>query len=787
MLKTLAAHRRTIATTFALIILCAGLIALSPTFPAGIALDNAWIMGLHEASARSLAYGRDMIFTFGPYAAIYTHEYHAATDHIMLFGSIFVTAGFVASVLVVARRTPWYWSTLFAYVVCVLSYSRDAQLFAFAPLAVMASASVVEFPSRSVLGQNLLRFSLLVTGAVLGILPLIKGSLLAPVLVAVTLSTALIAKRISLRFAALYAISPLVSLVISWLISGQALGNLPAYFSTQLQIISGYTDAMSSIGPTSEWVLYLFGSLLCLFLFASAKILDKTASRAVLIMLGVFFFIAFKAGFVRHDGHAVTAASALLIGIMLVSTCLESTRFRAAILGALVCWIGLDGNYSNVSTKQLLVRTSSMFEGFVSGLRARALDSTTFNASYSSQLSKLAEQCSLPKLDGTTDIYSYGQTCLIATQNSWSPRPIFQSYSAYTSDLAEINRQHLMGLTAPDHVLFRVEPIDGRLPSLEDGYSWPTLLNRYVLKGFQNDYLQFDKRSQPSHTSSHELTLIKTVSAQLGQPIEVPRKSGALIFASVSVRPTILGKIASVLFKPPQLQIRVGLANGSFKEYRYVARMAEKPIMISPLVDTTRDFYLLANGSSAFIDGNRVTSIQIAPRGGTSLAWSDAIDVQYFSIPSPPQSNAAAGAFDRPVIAWGGPTISRTGDDWQGCDGSIDSLNGVSPAPMTQSAGAILSVDGWAAGSAQRGELADAVYVALIPKQDKAPVFVKARATDRSDVARYFNQPAIRMSGFSAYIDTSNLQGEYALSIVQQLGSRYIPCRPLRVIRFIQD
>ena len=287
-------------------------------------------------------------------------------------------------------------------------------------------------------------------------------------------------------------------------------------------------------------------------------------------------------------------------------------------------------------------------------------DPSVFEASRTAQLSKLAEQCSIPKLEGTTDIYSFGQACLIAKRIAWSPRPVFQSYSAYTPKLAEINRQHLLGPTAPEHILFKVEPIDGRLPALEDGYSWPVLLNKYVLNGFQNEYLLLDKRTSSDPAQLPEFTALNSVSAEMGHPIEVPQQARTLIFASISVRPSMLGKLASVLFKPPQLNVRIGLANGSFKDYRYVARMAEKPILISPLVDTTRDFYLLANGNPAFIEGNRVVSIEIFAKNGASSAWNDAIEIQYFGLPSPPKSDAAAAAFDQPVTPWSGSAFNAT-------------------------------------------------------------------------------------------------------------------------------
>ena len=55
----------------------------------------------------------------------------------------------------------------------------------------------------------------------------------------------------------------------------------------------------------------------------------------------------------------------------------------------------------------------------------------------------------LPLLPGTSDIYSYEQTALIASGNTWDPRPVIQSYSAYGPSLARMNREHLEARRLP--------------------------------------------------------------------------------------------------------------------------------------------------------------------------------------------------------------------------------------------------------------------------------------------------------------------------------------------------
>src|SRR5262245_21139988 len=42
-------------------------------------LDTSWVLALHHAFASSLAFGRDVVFTFGPWGFLFGSMYHPAT------------------------------------------------------------------------------------------------------------------------------------------------------------------------------------------------------------------------------------------------------------------------------------------------------------------------------------------------------------------------------------------------------------------------------------------------------------------------------------------------------------------------------------------------------------------------------------------------------------------------------------------------------------------------------------------------------------------------------------
>ena len=98
------------------------------------------------------------------------------------------------------------------------------------------------------------------------------------------------------------------------------------------------------------------------------------------------------------------------------------------------------------------------------------------------------------------------------------------------------------------------------------------------------------------------------------------------------------------------------------------------------------------------------------------------------------------------------------------CEGFIDVVNGISPAPASLTISNTLSVDGWMAISGKDGVVPDAVFVTLSDENGKK-IYIKARRTPRPDVKEYYKQPGMPDPGYTAFIDVSTLSGKYTLGL----------------------
>jgi hypothetical protein len=175
---------------------------------------------------------------------------------------------------------------------------------------------------------------------------------------------------------------------------------------------------------------------------------------------------------------------------------------------------------------------------------------------------------------------------LIAHDLQFDPRPVIQSYSAFTPELAELNAAHLRGPHAPDNILFDVNSVNNNFPSLEDGRSWPELLTRYDITDLTGQFVIL-KRS--SHPRKHRLTPLADVPVQLGVPVTIATNDAPL-WAELEISPTLFGAVVATLYKPPVLNLSVSLEDGRQLLFRVVPGMARSGFLLSPLIPDNESF-----------------------------------------------------------------------------------------------------------------------------------------------------------------------------------------------------
>jgi hypothetical protein len=643
-------------------------------------LDQSWILAINEAVARHLRFGEEVVFTFGPYASIYTQSFHPATDRLMMLGSTLLALSYAIALLYLARGRPPYMLLVLMLFLATFP-SRDMLLLSYPFLlvvAVLKFANSDDFKKDSTLSWRQL-LVLIVIFSALGLLPLIKGSLLFPLALSLTILYSFLLYCFPFKQAIPLLLIPFSASIAFWIFSGQSISDLPAFLRGTLRLTSGYTVAMSS--PWVAWPAVIgFGfvvayvTMSALIFFSLIRFTRFTALSKWLLGLlcAAFLLVGFKHGFVRTD-HVSIAFNLLVILILTISFLYTDKYLLASLLVAIALVVGIDFRQEPLLTREVretfgvgtatggkrrgeilafvskralrtfsritYQSTCSVYTSAWEGIRLRVTESNALQNRFQRAMANIRSEYAVPVFDGTTDVYTYEQSLLLASNNAWSPRPVFQSYSAYTPALAKLNEQHLRGTSAPDWILLDLMAIDERLPSLEDGMSWPALLDNYKFVSFDGQFVLMRRKPIIQATSDYEL--LENGSYRTNSTIALPDTRGPL-FARVDLNPTMAGTLWMTLFKPPQLNILLTLGNGMTKNYRVISNMMTTGFIVSPLVSNTAEFAYLAAGNERFQEESKVESISISPSYGGSVLWSGTFTLTVGRYQGQPASNLSS-------------------------------------------------------------------------------------------------------------------------------------------------
>ena len=600
-------------------------------------------MVLHRAFAQKMQFGKDIVFTYGPWGFVETRTYFPDTFGIMLLAWALIATALWFGCWTVARSLGFGPTVAMFWVALLVGLTNTAEFVGFPESGVAfllpSVLLIIHFHTRG--GRSKLAQLLLVVA--LSLESLCKFTYFA---IAVGVITVVVAHDVLQKRFPWSGVVYVLSLTAWWLLAGQNLLNFSEYLRSSLSIATGFTDAMS----TGHLQLMPLTFLLCAAIFGVVTVVACWRDlhiRTVFPAFGLTFLIwmLFKAAYVRDDGiHNLNAVFGFLAVVVLyclvpVSAAPRSRRVGVCCLIVLPATLlaGFTFNRSGGPRASRLMAAATAAPRNLLGAAQWLRGRSSIPGEQSARMDFLKKLDSVSPLRGTVDVYPTDISVAFANGFSYSPRPVFQSYSVYTPRLNELNVQHLMSERAADWILFNVAPIDHRLPALEEGASWPVLMTRYDVTGSGSRFLILRRASL---SRSFVLSPLERVVGRWGDPIIVPSNDG-MIWAKIDVRKSPLGQIESFLYKSALLHIRIRTIAGSDEEYRFIPTMAENGFLLSPLIRDRESFATLASHHwRETLSSDCVVSITIDadenPWG--RRGFSSDINVDLFELQFPPQN-----------------------------------------------------------------------------------------------------------------------------------------------------
>lgn len=594
-------------------------------------LGPSWQNAYNYFAKSDIAFGREVAFTYGPLSwlalkAFDTELFWGKTSFWLAMAAVSVV------LLYLLRRASGTLAAALVFLGLVLALKLDSF---FISLVVLAYSLLIRYSESD--KRWYLPFLFGMCG-VFGVLALTKFTMFVTVAIAIVLLAGYYClKRQFTNLVALAGFYTLALCLLWTAVAGQAPKDLFIFIMNSLEVSGGYTMGMSRYGnPASIPAAGLCVALLLL-------IAPKTPFMSWRKQIGTLFiygdmvitvFLAWKLGFVRHNmrepmffAFLVVASGIVLGAAPAYEGSLQPERERWRKLGRVLTspWLRKGVLILFLCIACFMHGSIKYGEHFPRAFLSEKIDELKRNAGLllspgrlqalksdlEHQQAAAIAQYRLDKTKSrvgneTVDVYSFNQNYAIYNGLHWTPRPVFQSYSAYTSKLLKANEAAIAG-NGPSYVLSLIQAIDGRFPMADDSLWLAQLLHRYAVVDEEGPFLLFQRKAE---REMPELALLAEDEVSWDVPYQL-EPSKQLSYLRLEINENVLGNVRSALFKPPLVFIEVTLEDGSKKEFRIIPAMAGEPFLLSPLVENNDDLLFALTGSSR----KRVTEFRLSTTG----------------------------------------------------------------------------------------------------------------------------------------------------------------------------
>jgi hypothetical protein len=189
------------------------------------------------------------------------------------------------------------------------------------------------------------------------------------------------------------------------------------------------------------------------------------------------------------------------------------------------------------------------------------------------------------------DVLGAAQGVAFLNDLAYTPRPVFQSYAAYTPELQELNRRFFTSARAPRWVLFGSSAIDDHLPAIEDAAAFAVISRDFRVELEERGWLLLAKREPPPPVTDVG-SFVVSRTARFGERLDFASLLPAsatpprVLTLRLLVEPSLAGRASTALVKSPTLALEVEDARGRRRTWRIAAGYVANDFVISPLLDT---------------------------------------------------------------------------------------------------------------------------------------------------------------------------------------------------------
>jgi hypothetical protein len=401
----------------------------------------------------------------------------------------------------------------------------------------------------------------------------------------------------------------LLSLILIFISSVFLNVDLLGYTKSGIELISGYNEIMYFHDVQFNYlkilaVFFIIISILYLTTLFFIKDNDKKILlfNVVLFVLGIF--ILYKQCFVRAD--EIHIKDFFFYSLLLVICCPVFFKnkilnyrnlFVLLLLGInFYVNISIEGNNKSVSKK---LSKSDYIKNFLNytPIAGMYLFPNTNNLP-KEILSKIGRS--------SVDVFPWNIHLLIENNLNYKPRPVIQSYSAYTKFLENLNFNFYNTENAPKFIVYDYESIDNRYPLFDESRVNYLLTKKYTIV---DTILHYDRKMLllEKKNSYKEIKFVKQRDYEI--KITDCLKLNENLYYEINVKNNFKGKILSMIDYSPSLNIII-TSESEMTKYRTSKALLKSGFFKSKIIRNTIDF---ANLFDKEFTNSLSNSIQVRP------------------------------------------------------------------------------------------------------------------------------------------------------------------------------
>jgi hypothetical protein len=573
-------------------------------------MDSSWNVSLHLANKYDLIFGKDLVFTYGPFGVVYSRLAISVNKYFYLLFDLYFLCTFIFVTGKIFKAQFNLIIGLFAFLVVIIAmYEAVEQWFFFFILFFLFSFLKEPAGKMSYVVQaGLISIFCFYYKLGLGI------SSLAIFTMAITYAA--IRKKLTIRN---YIIIVISYLALIWLCAVLFNVDLKGYLKGTMHIIDAYNDSMFI--PLAH-TLYKFGFaavailiiiaiwiLYRLITFIRKKEVPKNIDELFIYLLFTMaVYVLFKSSFVRTDGHLFLFFKSISLVIILIYLFTQGKieKRKAAVACWSVALISLwtintaPGSYKPVKrifNLSFIGIKIGETKNYFAGLK-------NYDAEVAKSDKLLSQDNEFRKIIGnrSVDIIPTEISKIYFNGFHYNPRPVIQSYSAYDGYLDNLNYEKYMSTTAPDYILFSMSSIDDRFAFFDETKTKLALINNYKVVGEVDEELILKKRDAPRNLI--QLKDEERLTIKLGEDIPVKRSSDIQV-SRLFIEYDLPGKLRRLVYQPPIIKVIFTFENDEVKSFRVSKSILEGGVILNKFVDNKEDFQLLMQS-----DGKLSTNVK---------------------------------------------------------------------------------------------------------------------------------------------------------------------------------